>query len=178
MSVSMVAAALSVAEFIGPRVVGLFAGKKGEKVAESVLGLAKSVTGANTHESAVTKIKSDPVVAKQFAMEVMANEEKLLSMAYADRADARDMYSQSRKTADEISMQIMERNLLSILILSLVQVAAIYVLQDDGAVLAPISGVFGFILKGLLDERKDVTGFYLGGSLDGRNKTEETRNHQ
>jgi hypothetical protein len=67
----------------------------------------------------------------------------------------------------------MKWNLWSILALVLVNGIAIYFLSEEAAVLATVSNLLGIVIKSLLDERKEVTGFYFGSSVGSKMKDQK-----
>ena len=176
---SAVALALGIAQLIGPKIIGLITGnKKGEAIAEKVIGIASDITHEPDAASAVDLLQRDKLLANQFRLKLADQEASLLEMAYKDRADARAMYqATNHETADKISQQVMTFNAWFVLGLVVINALAVYFLKDQAAVLATISNILGIVIKSLLDERKEVTGFYLGGSLDGREASTERRSH-
>jgi len=63
----MISAALELAGWLGPKVVGALSGsEKAEDTAEKVVDTAKAVTGQDDEQAAVEAIKKDPKQARQF----------------------------------------------------------------------------------------------------------------
>jgi hypothetical protein len=97
-------------------------------------------------------------------------EEDLKKLAFEDRKDARKMYQVHHGQADQIADRIMKWNLVSILVLVVLQCLSYYYLQDQTELLMAVTSIISMAIKSLFDERKDVTGFYYGSSMGSKNK--------
>lgn len=89
-----------------------------------------------------------------------------------DRKDSRDMYRAKSEKADTIADSVMKWNLPVLMILVMINLAAIIWL--DKALVAVISNIIGFALNALLNERSTVIQFFFGSS-DGSKKKDEMR---
>lgn len=84
-----ISAALALANY-APKIVKWLSGSdKAAEVADTVVNIAKSVTGHDDADSAVAAIKADPGLALEFQKAVMAKETEIERMYLADRQDAR-----------------------------------------------------------------------------------------
>lgn len=118
-----------------------------------------------TPELALDAVKKDPAAANELKKQIMANEQALSMAAYEDRKDARAAYRVHPEQADKLAERIMRWNLPYIAFLLVMNCIAVYCFKDHGALLATISSVLGMAIKSLFDERKEVSGFYFGGSM-------------
>jgi hypothetical protein len=91
-------------------------------------------------------------------------------MAYENTDSARSMHKENHEQADKIADRVMKWNLAYVILTLGIQCVSIYLLKDFGTQLTIISTACGWVLKGLLDERRDVTGFYFGSALGSRLK--------
>ncbi|WP_051560190.1 hypothetical protein [Marinobacterium jannaschii] len=145
-------------------------GSNGEQVAAQVVEIAQAVTGAKQPEQVKQVLETDPQALLAFEEKLHEREHELERLAYRDRADARQMYRETEhEQADSIAQSIIRNNLWFVLLLAIGNAAAVIFLKEHAAVLATVSNLIGIVIKSLLDERKEVTGFYFGGSMDGRN---------
>jgi hypothetical protein len=149
----------------------------GNKTAKKVLEIATSVTGINSADKNLDAITKDPALAAKIKLALVANKQEIAMAAFEDRRDARSMYRIHPAQADKLAERIMKWNLPYIAFLLVVNIAAIYFLKDHSALLAVVANVLGMAIKSLFDERKEVSGFYFGGSMqsspdNGKNKDE------
>ncbi|KEQ11255.1 hypothetical protein GZ77_26145 [Endozoicomonas montiporae] len=130
-ALTVISLAMGIAELIGPKVVGLFAGDKGEQVAEQVISIAQGVTNEPDPVTSLAMLRGEPELAAQFQLALLQQESSLVAMAYEDRADARQMYLGSEaKTADRISQQVMSWNVWFVLALVVINAGAVFLLTD------------------------------------------------
>jgi Iap family predicted aminopeptidase len=88
-----------------------------------------------------------------------------------EMANARKSYGKHNEQADKIADNVMKFNILYAVLIALAQIAALTFAKDmSDAVIVVIGNVCGWIIKGVLDERKDVTGFYFGSSIGSKAK--------
>lgn len=78
----MIPIAMALAQF-APQIIGLIGGSKAESIAEHVVGIAQTVTGASTPKDALKAIQADPAVALEF-QRVVAEKEVELARIDAD----------------------------------------------------------------------------------------------
>lgn len=137
----------------------------GNKTASKVLDIARSVTGIKNPEMNLKAISKDPALAEKIKLALIDNKHEIELAAFQDRADARAMYRIHPQQADKLAERIMKWNLPYIAFLLIINCLAVYYLKEHGALLAAISNVLGMAIKSLFDERKEVSGFYFGGSM-------------
>lgn len=88
-----------------------------------------------------------------------------------EMANARKSYGKHNEQADKIASGIMKFNIFYTVLIALAQIAALSFIDDmSDTVIVIIGNVCAWIIKGLLDERKDVTGFYFGSSIGSKAK--------
>lgn len=81
--------ALSLAQF-APSLLRYFgAGEKSATIAEKVIGIAQTVTGAPNGEAALTALQADPKLAQEFNLAALRADTELEQAYLADRKDAR-----------------------------------------------------------------------------------------
>lgn len=167
----VISLALGIAEALGldKKIARLLKSPTG-KAASKVIDIAHSVVGDDvTPDALLQKIKTDHATAAEIRQQILANQQQIKQLAYQDRHDARRMYRETgHDQADKIAHAIINYNLWLILALVVINGLAIYGLREHAAVLATVSNLLGIVIKSLLDERKEVTGFYFGGSLENR----------
>lgn len=157
---------------VAPVVAGWIGGDKAEEAATEVVGIAEKLTGKSGSD-ALDAINADPAMALEFQKAVLKDKHRLDELYLQDKANAREMYKVHHEQTDKISERIMSWNLLAILALVLINGLAIYYLKEQAAVLATVSNLLGIVIKSLLDERKEVTGFYFGSSVGSKMKDEK-----
>lgn len=166
--------AMSLLKYV-PDVIGLFDSKKGEKAQEAMSAVekvAEAITGKKGDE-AVTAIAEDPELAYKFKIAVMADSHISEQLRAADIKSARDSYKVHHEQADKVAQSIMAKNLPTIFILVLVNVASVCgakYFNMPGEVLAIISNLIGIVIGQLLAERQSVVGFFFGSSLGSKMK--------
>lgn len=95
---------------------------------------------------------------------------EMRKLDYSNLDSARSMHKENHEQADSIAERVMKWNLAYVVLTLIIQCVSIYLLKDFGTQLTIISTACGWVLKGLLDERRDVTGFYFGSALGSRLK--------
>jgi hypothetical protein len=156
------AKAAGVDDWLKEKISGTVTGK----VASKVIEFAKQATGKDTPEEALEAVNGSPGHAHNFRNMVLENEHALKMAAYEDRKDARQTYRIHPQQADKIAERVMRYNLPFIVGLVIINCVVLHFFRDDAALLAAVSNVLGMAIKSLFDERKEVTGFYFGGSMD------------
>ena len=100
-----------------------------------------------------------------------------IEMYLDDRSDARDMRIKTGSDYPEkLSASIITYNIIYVLILALLNAVLIFLskkLNIEPAIVVALANVFGMIIQSLLQERKDVTGFWLGSSIGSKMKDEK-----
>jgi len=87
-----------------------------------------------------------------------------------DAQNARGMYGKHNEQADKIANSVITYNIMYVVAVALAQILAITMTDLPDAAIVVIGNVCGWIIKGLLDERLQVCGFYFGSSLGSKNK--------
>lgn len=156
------AKAAGVDDWLKEKISGTVTGK----VASKVIEFAQHATGKETPEEALEAVNSSPGHTHNFRNLVLENEHVLKMAAYEDRKDARQTYRIHPQQADKIAERVMRYNLPFIVGLVIINCVVLHFFRNDAALLAAVSNVLGMAIKSLFDERKEVTGFYFGGSMD------------
>jgi len=165
--IPIISALTSIAPTIGKWV----SGDKGEEAAQAVADMARAVTGQNDVGQAVRQIQGDPAKQLEFLKILEQNKHKLDELYLADRQSARDMYGKHNEQADRIAERVMKWNVIYSILVASIQVTVLVAFTDlPDIVIGFVGNVTGWIIKGLLDERKDVTGFYFGSSIGSKSK--------
>lgn len=158
-----------------PNVLGLFDKKRGKKAQEAVtavLGVAEKLTGKKG-DAAVDAINADPNLAMELQLAVMADSHVSEQLQAEEMESARSSYKVHHDQADRVAENIMKRNLPTIFMLVLCNIAAVMSAkywQLPGEVLAIISNLIGVVIGQLLSERQSVVGFFFGSSLGSKMK--------
>lgn len=165
--------ALGLIQF-APQLIGLFspdAGSKVEAVANSVIEVARNVTGRESVPEAVEALSKDPQLAYDFQVKVMENETVLEQLDEQSRQRASKQYtSGGSEQADKTAESIIKWNLWIIAGLVLANFGAVYVLKT-GPLVAVVSNLIGVVIGHLLQERQSVVAFFFGSSLGSKLKT-------
>ncbi|PCI62032.1 MAG: hypothetical protein COB35_04955 [Gammaproteobacteria bacterium] len=173
LAVYSIAKTLGLTDWLADKLAG--SDSTAAKLASKVMHFAASKTGETDPEKIQAKLAADPALAAALKQTLIDNAHQLDLAPYKDRASARTMYSVHNDQADKIAERIIKYNLFYVLFLVLVQCLLIHFLKDEAAVLAAASATIGAVIKGLLDERKDVTGFYFGSSMGSKQKDANTK---
>ena len=149
-------------------------GKKGMETVEKISGFL----GLDDPKD-LEKALDDPAVIKELHdYEIRMGEIELENMK-----SAREMKIKTGDTyVDRLSEEIMKKNVIYILILAVLNAVLIFLskkLNIEPAIVVALANVFGMIIQSLLQERKDVTGFWLGSSIGSKLKDlrKEKENH-
>lgn len=169
-----------VAEF-APDIIGLFSKDKGDKVGDvidSVMKVTKAITGTDDEQEAMALLGADPALAYEFKKALLADSHIEEQMRYSDVSDARAMYKQQNDMADYVGKTIIDRNLIYVAGLILVDVIlmiALPVVFPDSAAISTgvgmsIGTLLGGVIQQLLKERQDIVNFLFGSSRGSKNK--------
>jgi hypothetical protein len=165
--------ALGLIQF-APKLIGLLdpdTGDKVDRVASTVIDVAKKVTGQQDGAGAVEAIKQHPDLALQFQLAVMENETVLERLDEQSRKRASDQYKAvSSKQADKVADSIIGWNLWIIGGLVIANFGAVLVLET-GPLVAVVSNLIGVVIGHLLQERQSVVAFFFGSSLGSKQKS-------
>jgi hypothetical protein len=81
---------MALAQF-APQIIRWVSGsEKAAEAAEHVVDIARTVTGTNTAEEAVSAIQADPNLAMQLQMKILDQAQEMDKLYLADRSDARE----------------------------------------------------------------------------------------
>lgn len=155
-----------------PDVIDWFKGDKSIDAAETLVGIAESITGEKS-DKALQAIEQDPAIALKFKEAVMADKYKYDEMYLADRSNARSMNVASEKMGEFSSRtgdQIMIYNLPVIALLILIEGLVVVFLREEIELILLVSNVVGFVINSLLNERIQVTGYCFGSSMGSKMK--------
>jgi len=158
-----------------PDLIGMFDKKKGadaKKITDVVGGIAETVTGKKG-DDAVNAIHSDPKIAYEFQLAVMADSHVQEQMDLDNTKSARDMYKVNPEQASKVADNIMKYNLIIVFLLVIINVLAVNHLKDDAAILAIVSNFIGIVMMALLQERQAVVNFFFGSSMGSKNKNKQ-----
>ena len=166
--------ALTAAKFV-PDIIGWVkgSGSKEQQVAEKILGIADTIAGKGSPEASMEAINADPEFQLQFQKAVMADKHVFDQMCLENTKDARSMYKEQNKAADDIAEAIIKYNLIIVFLLVGFQVVAGIWLSDSAALLATVSNIIGIVIHALLKERQDVINFFFGSSLGSKQKAKQ-----
>ena len=137
--------------------------------------VSKELLGYETDDpNLVEKAVKDATPEQLLALTRCNNEfvvEKM-SIEAGEMSNARQMYqSTGHEQADKIADKVMNWNMPAAVVLGLVQILALSYFTDlPEMVVLAIGNVSGWIIKGLLDERATVCGFYFGSSIGSKSK--------
>lgn len=174
--------------------MGIFKNKKtGEpsKFAEFVKGVGDKISDINPLEILTSSnpigtlmgnlAGKDDEVSAQFKLELEQRKEEfekdwelaVFSKEVEDKASARNMYTarknSSKENVDKLAKRIMDRNPIYIGVLVAFEIAMILWIKHHGwsvEISASIGTTSGMIIQSLLNERKEIVGFFFGSSFD------------
>jgi len=161
-----------------PDIIGLFSKKRGkdaQKAIEAVGQVAEAVTG-KTGSEAEAAIASDPNLAYQFQLAVMADSHVQAQLDLENLQSARATYQVNPSQVNKVADSIMTYNLVIVFLLVIINIAATIHLEDNGPLIAIVSNFIGIAIQALLNERQAVTGFFLGSSLGSKLKHKVNNN--
>jgi hypothetical protein len=93
-----------------------------------------------------------------------------------DTQNAREMYQNTgHKMADSIAEKVIKINLPVIFCLIVANVAAVWLLQGKGEIIAIVSNFIGIAIGHLFNERQSVINFFFGSSQGSKNKDKNTK---
>ncbi len=161
-----IAVAMALAQF-APQIVKWMTGSdKAEAVTETVVGIAKQITGTSTPEEALKSISANAEMALQFRLAISAQEADLDKAFLADRADARKRDVELAK----VGITNRRADMMVIMdVIGLVTCLAVLVLFQNNlpgevvGIVSTIAGLFGACLR-------DAHQFEFGSSRSSRDK--------
>lgn len=146
-----VSLALGLAQF-APSIMRFFgSGEKPVAVAEKIVGLAQTITGAKAPEAAIAQLRENAQLAQQFNLAVQAHDTELEKAYLADRGSSRARDIEVRKMTGGYNKRADVMVALDVLgLIACLAVLTFYRDQIPGEVvgiLATIAGVFGACLR-------------------------------
>lgn len=164
----LITVAMGLAQFAPAVVRWLSGSEKAEKAAETVVDIAKAVTGRDDGAGALAAMHADPALALQFRQAVMANEADLDKSFLADRqnARARDVaYVQAGKRNARADIMVGLAFLAVVVIAALMAVGGVDGNTAAGGFLIAVGGMFARNIGTAFD-------FEFGSSRGSQNKDE------
>ncbi len=163
----MIAEAIALAQF-APSILRFFGvGEKPVAVAEQVVNIAQTITGAKSPQEALDALRQDPQLAQQFNLAVLAANTELEKAALADRADARARDVEIRKlTGGDNRRQDVMIAMAAIGLIACLVVLVFFRKEIPGeavGIISTIAGIFGACLK-------DAFAFEFGSSRGSKEK--------
>ncbi len=140
------------------------------KLAKSVIDLAQSSTKENSPKKALVALQENSAMKKLFESKVLANQHELMTLAFADKQNARQMYQVHHEQNDRIAERIMKYNPLYIAICLLIQAFSLYFLRENPELLSLVTSILTMAIKSFFDERKEVCCFHFGSSMGSKQK--------
>lgn len=136
---------------IAPQIAKWFAGDKAEEAAQSVVNIARDVTGINTPEQAVKKIMEDRNSQLEFLKQLNGHQENMDRLYLADRQHAREMHQHS--------------NMPALIAISLtVMVAGLGGMLFAGTIPEANTTIANIIIGGILAKWADSIAYFVGSS--------------
>ena len=159
--------ALGLAQF-APSIMRFFgAGEKPAAVAEKIGEIAKTVTGTNSPEEALTAMRQNAEKAQQFSLAVLAADTELETAYLADRTDARKRDIEVRKLDGGRNVRADVMVLLDVLgIIACLVVISLYREDIPGEVIGMLGTIVGIFGAGLRDAHQ----FEFGSSRGSKTK--------
>lgn len=137
--------------------------------------ISKELTGVETDNIDLVEKAVNNATPSELLKLKQANNDfliKKMQIQADEMKSARSMYQNTMHIqADKIADRVMKWNVIYAVVVALAQIFALsYFTELPDSVIVIIGNVCGWIVKGLLDERKDVTGFYFGSSIGSKQK--------
>lgn len=161
----MLPIALALAQF-APSIMRFFgAGEQSVSVAEQIVGIAQTVTGAKSPEEALAAMRENAQMAQQFNLAVLAADTELEKAYLTDRQDAR-----KRDTAFINSGRYNVRaDMLAFLAVAGLVVCVWFIARDTDMPERVVNAIM-FVAGVLASAVRDVYGFEFGSSRSSRDK--------
>lgn len=84
---------------------------------------------------------------------------------------AHETYQSKSDMANDIATQIINRNLPIIALLVVINVALVYLMKDNSALIAIASNIIGVAIGNLFNERQAIVNFFFGSSIGSKDKS-------
>lgn len=160
-----ISTALALASY-APKILKWLTGSdKAEDAAQTVVDIAKTVTGQADGDAAAKAIQADPAIAMQFKMAVMAQEADLDKAYLADRQDAR---SRDVKLA-QAGRYNWRSDLLAVLAVGGLITCVYFVAKDTDMPERAVNAIM-FVAGVLAAAVRDVYSFEFGSSRGSKDK--------
>ena len=176
MALATVGTALSIANQLGVTdwLGELLFGDKGEQVADRVVDLALEITGTQSPSDASELIQQLPQVADELKKLLIANQQELVRLSFADKAQARQLYQSKNHMADLIAQRVMTWNLPMIVVMIIANVLVAMFVKESG-VAQLLGNLIGMVTTQLYKERQTIVEFFFGAGLGGQQTTPEKK---
>ena len=158
-----------------PDIVGAIVSGGATLPATALRIISKELTGVETDNIDLVEKAVNNATPDQLLKLKQANNDfvlKKLEIQADEMNSARQMHaSTGGEQADKIADRVMKWNIIYAVVIALAQIFALTYFTDlPDSVVVVVGNVSGWIIKGVLDERKDVTGFYFGSSIGSKSK--------
>jgi len=157
--------ATGLGDWLGEKLGGII----GTKAAGKIIDVAKVVTGAQSPEEVTARLQQDAQLAAQLRLKLLDNEQEIIRLEFADRADARAMYKAEHGMADAIANRVMKFNLPAIVILLIANCLIVHFVENPAVSLA-IGNIIGASVQALWQERQSIINFFFGSSQGSKDK--------
>jgi len=157
--------ATGLGDWLGDKLGGII----GAKAADKVIDVAKAVTGLQSPEEITARLQQDTQLAAQLRVKLIDNEQEIIRLEFADRADARGMYKVQHEMADRIANWVMKFNLPAIVILLIANCLIVHFVTNPAVSLA-IGNIIGASVQALWQERQSIINFFFGSSQGSKDK--------
>jgi len=157
--------ATGLGDWLGDKLGGII----GAKAADKVIDVAKAVTGLQSPEEITARLQQDAQLAAQLRNKLLDNEQEIIRLEFADRADARAMYKIEHGMADKLAHQVMLFNLPAVVLLLLANCLVVYFIKDAAISLA-VGNLIGGSISYLWQERQAIINFFFGSSQGSKDK--------
>ena len=158
--------ALGLAQF-APQIMRFFgAGEKSTAVAEKVVGIAQTVSGAKSPAEALEALKQNQELAAKFQEAVLAADTALEQAYLADRSDARKRDIQVRQLTGGYNWRA------DVMILACVAaiIYMVYAINSVADIKAEVLAIFNMAIGALLKMLGDAFAFEFGSSRGSKEK--------
>jgi hypothetical protein len=180
MTMPLLPIALALAQF-APSIMRFFGvGESSVAIAEKVVGIAQTVTGAKTPEEALAVIRENAQLAQQFNFAVLAADTDLEKAFLADRQDARSRDIELRKLTGGGNRRADIMIICDWLGMISCLVAMVYITKlglgvgEDGAnpIVMAMNGPLGMLTQQFANGLRDAHQFEFGSSRGSKEKDE------
>lgn len=163
----MIETAIALAQF-APSILRFFGvGEKPVAVAERVVNLAQTITGAKSPQEALDALRANAGLAQQFNLAVLAADTELEKAALADRQDARHRDVEIRKLNNGENKRATWMIVGDLVGLVACMVILIFFKKD---IPAEVAGILNIIAAGLVLCLRDAHQFEFGSSRGSKEK--------